>query len=117
MAAMPTPPLHIEFGIFLLDVRAIQQYELAEVCGARSADDLSPKAHRLQPRQQATVIQMGVSEQYPIQLSDIKAEIPPILLTRVVWSLIEAAVNQKFTGFGLQVVHRASNLAGGTEKL
>jgi len=115
--AMPAPPLHIEFGVFLLDVSAIQQYQLAEVGGSRSADDLSPEALRRQSRQQATVIQMGMREQHPVQLPNIKAKVSVILLPGVVRPLVEATIDQKLTCLGLQIVHRAGNLAGRTQKL
>ena len=63
------------------------------------------------------MIQMGVSEQHPVQLPNTKAKVPAILLARVVWALIEAAINQKLTCLGLQIVHRTGNLAGRTQKL
>jgi len=91
-----------EFCVFLLQVRAVGQQNLAERERCRRTIDRPAKALARQHRQEAAVIDMRVSQDHGIEPTRVELQRRPVAQAQLLVTLEQAAIDQDAPVAGFQ---------------
>ena len=80
--------------VLLLQMRAIEHHETAELAGGGGRNDLATKPALLQQRYAPAMIEMGMGEQQHVDRGGVEAEGAGVFLVEFATALIEAAIDQ-----------------------
>jgi DNA-binding response OmpR family regulator len=103
-----------EPGVLFLDAGRIGQHDRAEIAGGRGGPDRAVEAVAHQQRQPAGMVNVGMTEDDPVDPPGIDRQLGVERLRLAAPTLEEAGVEEDPGPSGLEQVHRAGDPAGGT---
>jgi hypothetical protein len=103
-------------GILFLEVSGIAEENLAEIAGGGVGENRAAKTVAHQPGQVAGVVDVGVSEDHPVDARRVDGQRLPVALAQFAVALEEAAIHQQPLPVRFHQMFRAGDAAGGTEK-
>jgi hypothetical protein len=103
-------------GVLLLQVRRVPQHDRCHLGGAGGAVHRPREPFLHQPRQPATVVEVGVAEHDRVHITRGYREPGPIAPAQFPLTLVQAAVHQDPAARGLHQEPAAGHRTGGAEK-
>jgi len=99
----PFMPSLFKSGVFFLETRRVQQYNLSNLRGGSSAVNLALESLSYQFGYQPAVVEVGMGEQDRVQFPGWYRERVPVPMTQLSF-LVKPAFNQKLKAISLQQI-------------
>lgn len=105
------------FGVFFLDVCGVQQYEFQQFVGGFGGEDWVFEVFGCQVWQQVVVVQVGVGDDYCVDVCGIEGEGCVVVVVGFVVFLVYVVFEQDFYVIeGFQQIIGVSDFLGGVQK-